>query len=314
MVEVVRQERKSAVLTPSSIPCLSGLPTINITRGCAHGCRYCYTQSYPDHPGCDRVVLFDNIPEMVRGELHRKKRRPKRIYFSPSSDPFQPLPEILDVTHSTMSLLLQGGVEVAFLTKGAVPGSCVGLFRHVRPSVFGQVGITTLDSDLALRLEPRAATPQQRLDNLRRLAEAGVHVSARLDPLVPEFTDTKENLIPLISALAAAGVKDIAASFLFLRPGMEAAMSGLLRAASRTDSDWRSWTWTRFADGTGGGRMPPVGQRRSRLARLRALAASKGMELRVCACKNPDIGRDSCRIAGPPDEAGTSAPVLPFPD
>jgi hypothetical protein len=90
-------------------------------------------------------------------------------------------------------------------------------------------------------------------------------------------------------------------------------MSEILRIIDGPASDWRSWPWTRFADGTGGGRMLPADQRRARLARLRALAGSKGIELHVCACKNPDIECGNCRIAGPPNETAPSAPALPFP-
>jgi hypothetical protein len=31
-------ERRGAVLTPSGLACLAGVPTVNITAGCAHGC------------------------------------------------------------------------------------------------------------------------------------------------------------------------------------------------------------------------------------------------------------------------------------
>jgi len=111
-------QRKGPILTPSSLPCLSDMPTINITEGCAHGCVYCYTQGYTNYPGAGRVVVFDNIPELVRTELPRKRRKPSRVYFSPSSDAFQPLQAVQAVTYETMSMLLHAGVEVAFLTKG----------------------------------------------------------------------------------------------------------------------------------------------------------------------------------------------------
>jgi pyruvate-formate lyase-activating enzyme len=58
MVNVIRVERKTAVLTPSSLACLSRIPTVNLTAGCAHGCLYCYTRSYSSYPGEDKVAFY----------------------------------------------------------------------------------------------------------------------------------------------------------------------------------------------------------------------------------------------------------------
>lgn len=51
MTQVISIERKSAVLTPSSLACLAHVPTVNLTAGCAHECRYCYARGYLTHPG-----------------------------------------------------------------------------------------------------------------------------------------------------------------------------------------------------------------------------------------------------------------------
>ena len=50
MVNLEFVERKSAVLTPSSLVCLSKTATINLTSGCDHGCVYCYTKGYSYSP------------------------------------------------------------------------------------------------------------------------------------------------------------------------------------------------------------------------------------------------------------------------
>ena len=68
-LEVVRRHRKSPILTPSSLPCLRWLPTVNVTKGCGLGCTYCYVRAYPGYPGANRVVLFDNTADLVREEL-----------------------------------------------------------------------------------------------------------------------------------------------------------------------------------------------------------------------------------------------------
>lgn len=311
MVIVERRKRKGPVLTPSSLPCLGKMPTINITEGCAHGCVYCYTQGYSGFPGQGRITLVNNIPDLVRTELKRKRRKPRRVYFSPSSDAFQPVSEVLNVTYRTMDILLDHGVEVALLTKGYIDERFLRLFANARARVFAQIGITTLDDDLRRAIEPSAASVPQRLETIAGLLRSGVSVRARLDPLIPGLTDTAENLRPLLAELQKRGIHSIAASYLFLRPAFGRRLAEQLsRLPGLTNV--ADWAWHRFADGVGGGHMIDTNQRRQRFARLTDLAAEFGIEVSICSCKNPDLPEaTNCRIAGPSMEH-TPQPEAPL--
>jgi DNA repair photolyase len=276
------------------------MPTINITEGCAHGCSYCYTQGYSNYPGEDRVVLFDNIPELVRAELRRKRRRPRRVYFSPSSDAFQPMPEVLEVTYQTMSTLLESGVEVAFLTKGIVGEQFITLFSGSPTLVFAQVGITTLDERLWQVFESGAASPTQRLETIESLTQIGVMTKARLDPLIPDLTDTDACLTSLLAELKRRKVLSIAASYLFFRPAFAQRLFEQMRLVAGSKFSINRWSWRHLADGVGGGQMIGPENRRQRFDRLNVLAASHGIAVHVCTCKNPDLAAGSgCQIAGP---------------
>jgi DNA repair photolyase len=276
------------------------MPTINVTEGCAHGCVYCYTQGYSGYPGAGRITLLENIPELVETELKRKRHKPGRVYFSPSSDAFQPVPDVLDVTYRTMANLLEHGVEVAFLTKGVVPERFGRLFADAHANVFAQVGITTLDEDIRRVIEPNAASAMQRLEDISGLVPSGASVRARLDPLIPGLTDTVENLEPLLAELQRLGVRSVAASYLFLRPGFGQRLSHVPGLANA-----KEWAWHCFADGVGGGKMIDAEHRRKGFARLASLAAEHAINVHTCACKNPDLPDSAnCQIAGPSSEQG----------
>ena len=118
MTQVIRAERTSAVLTPSSLACLAHVPTVNLTAGCAHECRYCYARGYLTHPGEGKVRFYTNTLAKIREELDRKRKKPATVYFSPSSDPFQPLSEVVRMTYDVFRFLLGSEVGVAFVTKG----------------------------------------------------------------------------------------------------------------------------------------------------------------------------------------------------
>ncbi len=111
------QERKSNILTPSRLPCLSQICTVNMTKGCMHGCVYCYARGYSEYPGDERVVIYSNTVEKITSELLRKRKKPISIYFSPSSDAFQAIPEVLEITFETMKKILSFGIGVEFLTE-----------------------------------------------------------------------------------------------------------------------------------------------------------------------------------------------------
>jgi DNA repair photolyase len=75
------------------------------------------------------------------------------------------------------------------------------------------ISLTTLDHQLARRLEPRATAPRRRLEVIRRLAGAGIPVNVSVAPIVPVLTDSE--LETVVAAAADAGA--VSASYLLLR-------------------------------------------------------------------------------------------------
>jgi DNA repair photolyase len=67
------------------------------------------------------------------------------------------------------------------------------------------VTVTTLDAELASRLEPRAARPEHRLRAIRLLADAGIPVGAMVAPIIPGLTD--HEVPAILDAVAGAGAK-----------------------------------------------------------------------------------------------------------
>jgi DNA repair photolyase len=301
VAEVIRTERKSAVLTPSSLACLAHVPTINLTAGCAHECRYCYARGYLMHPGEGKVTFYTNTLAKLREELHRKRKKPTTVYFSPSSDPFQPVPEVLDMAYDVFRFLLESEIGVAFVTKGRIPERHRKLLAAHAPLVQGRIGLITLDPAIVAAFEPRAATSDVRLAQAAELIGAGIPIEARLDPILPGVTDGADCLEPLCEALAHIGVRTIAASVLFLRP----AVIGSLRRHMK-DTLMLKTLLDRFVGGerlaihAGNSRVAalPASARIEIMERLKSIGYHYGLQVLVCACKNPDISSGSCHISG----------------
>jgi DNA repair photolyase len=301
MAEVIRAGRRSAVLTPSGLPCLSTIPTINLTAGCLHNCTYCYIRGYSTFPGEGRITLYEDTLERLREELARRRRRPRAVYFSPSCDPFQPAPEVLELAQAVLEFLFSEGIGVALLTKGRIPDNMMRLLVEHAELVRAQVGITTLDDAISQAFEPKAASPGRRLAQIEALVAAGVPTEARLDPILPGLTDGPRSVERLFAALARIGVRRVAASALFLRP---AVVQSLRRNVPDEEMLARLLGTYQESEriairGTGSYvQTLPLAARRDLFARMREIASARGIELSVCACKNADLASGSCNIAG----------------
>lgn len=301
MPEVIRAERKSAVLTPSSLACLKQTLTINLTAGCAHECRYCYAHGYLTHPGEGKVRFYTNTLTKLREELHRKHRKPTTVYFSPSSDPFQPIPEVLEMVYDTFRFLLESEIGVVFVTKGLIPTRHRSLLAAHAPLVQGRIGLITLDPKIAAAFEPHAASPEVRLSQAAELIAANVRIEARLDPILPGLTDDTDCLESLCAALTHAGVRTIAASVLFLRPAIVGSLRRHIENKPMLNKLLDSFVGAKpLAIHAGNSRVRaiPASKRLEIMERLQCVAQRYGMDVLVCACKNPDIAAGSCHISG----------------
>jgi len=307
MVRGALVQRKAAVLTPSSLACLRHMPTVNLTAGCAHGCLYCYARSYGQNPEQDRVEVYTNILEKLREELPRKRRRPSAVYFSPSSDVFQPVPEVLRLAYDIFDDLLRRRIRVSFLTKGRIPTRHMELLAAHAPLVHAGIGLTTLDSHVSGLFEPHAAPPKVRVAQIAALVRAGIGVQGRLDPILPGVTDDDQTLQDVFRTLADIGVRDAAVSTAFMRPAIARVLREQLPDRTMADRLLRHYgrgcRLTIAGAGTGMV-MPAATTRRAIYDRARRIAARHGVEVRVCACKNSDLARGSCHIAGPAPTAG----------
>jgi len=301
MVEVIRTNRKSAVLTPSGLNCLSRMPTVNLTSGCAHGCLYCYARGYTTYPGEGRITLYANTLERLRAELPRKRKKPRAVYFSPSSDLFQPIPDVLDMAYDIIEYLFQQEIGVAFLTKGRIPERHMRLLKSNPTEVRAGTGLISLDNRILRTFEPNAASAETRLSQMKEIVDAGIVNQVRLDPVLPGLTDDADTIESICAAVAKIGVKRMAVSVLFLRAAVAQSLNQHI-----PDRTMRDALFNRFniaeRIGIHAGRsnvtaLPGITRRRIH-DRVREIAGRHEITLRTCSCKNPDVSDQCCSIAG----------------
>jgi len=299
MVEVIPVNRKSAVLTPSSLACLADIPAINLTAGCIHGCVYCYARGYSTYPGDGKVVVYVNTLEKVKTELERKRTKPLNVYFSPSTDVFQPVPEILELGYSIFEFLFSRNTGVSFLTKGHIPEKTMSLLIDNASKVKAQIGIITPDDDTRRIFEPHTAAVETRLRQMARLAVAGIEVEARIMPIIPGITDNMDSVDTLLRAIKDTGVNKVSISTLFLRPSISAAFRQQTNSINYSQKVLNQYRYQeRLAVHAKNSSVIPLPRsaRDTIYSKIRDSAAKYNIQISVCGCMNPDIG-GTCNIA-----------------
>ncbi len=208
----VTEERARSIIQRNDSPDLPFDLSINPYRGCEHGCIYCYAR--PSHaylelsPGLDfetRLFAKVNAVERLREELARPGYRPSPIALGANTDCYQPIERRYRITRSLIELLAECRHPLTVVTKSALIERDLDLLGPMGRSNLAKVFVSlgTLDRQLARRLEPRAASPQRRLDTIRALAGAGVPVGVMLAPVIPALSD--KSVEESLEAAAAAG-------------------------------------------------------------------------------------------------------------
>jgi DNA repair photolyase len=185
---------------------------LNSYRGCEHGCAYCFARPYHEYLGWSsgldfetKVLVKRRAPALLRAELSAKKWKPEPILMSGATDCYQPVERHFRLTRQCLEVLAEFRQPVGIITKNFLITRDLDLLAELArwQCVSVSVSVTTLDPDLASRLEPRAARPEHRLRAIRMLADAGVPVGVMVAPVIPGLTD--HELPGILDAAAKAG-------------------------------------------------------------------------------------------------------------
>jgi len=205
-------DASNTIITHNDSPDIGFASSINVYRGCEHGCAYCFAR--PTHEflgfsaGLDfetKIVVKYRAPELLRAELMSPKWKPHPIAMSGVTDCYQPIERKLQLTRRCLEVFAEFRNPVIIITKNHLITRDVDLLaelaKHHAVSVF--ISITTLDATLTPKLEPRASLPKMRLAAIKTLSDAGVNVGVLAAPMIPGLNDYE--LPKIIAAAAEAG-------------------------------------------------------------------------------------------------------------
>lgn len=154
-----------------------------------------------------KIMVKEDAPELLREELNAPGWEPKTIAISGVTDPYQPVERKLELTRRCLAVLADFRNPVAIITKSHLVTRDIDHLRELArfQAVRVFVSVTTLDPKTANIMEPRAATPELRLDAVAQLSAAGIPTGVMVAPVVPAITD--HEMPKILAAAKHAGAR-----------------------------------------------------------------------------------------------------------
>lgn len=195
--------KAKSILTPTSM---------NIYRGCQHGCIYCDARShcYQMQHDFEDIEVKANTLELLEDAL-RRKRKPCMIGTGSMGDPYIPLERELRIMRRALELIDRYGFGIALQTKSCDVLRDMDVLRRIneKTKAVVQMTMTCWDDALCRIVEPNVSVTSQRFEALKRFRDAGIPTVVWLCPLLPFINDTEENLTGILGMCAEAEVKGV---------------------------------------------------------------------------------------------------------
>jgi DNA repair photolyase len=192
------RDHSQSIITFNDSPDIPFDASLNVYRGCEHGCSYCYARNTHEYLGFSagldfetKIMVKENAPELLRRELSSPKWKPQVLAMSGVTDCYQPVERRLQLTRKCLEVLAEFRNPVGIVTKNHLVTRDIDILRELaaHQAVTVYLSINSLDRELARKLEPRASLPKQRLAAVEALAKAGIPVGVLVAPVIPALND-----------------------------------------------------------------------------------------------------------------------------
>jgi DNA repair photolyase len=188
--------------------------SVNVYRGCEHGCIYCYARPTHEYLGLSagldfesKIFVKEEAPDLLRAELMKKSWSGELIGMSGVTDCYQPAEKKFGLTRKCLEVLAEFKNPVVIITKNQLVRRDIDVLQKLAADncVLVCISVTSLDAELARILEPRTSSPQARLATIHALSQAGIPVSVNISPVIPGLTDLE--MPAILKAVAEAGAQ-----------------------------------------------------------------------------------------------------------
>jgi hypothetical protein len=172
----VEVERPRTIITRNASPDISFDRSINPYRGCEHGCIYCFARPTHSYMGLSAGLDFESklfakpdAAKLLEKELSKPGYKVRTIAIGTNTDPYQPVEREWRIMRQILEVLSAANHPVGIVTKSALVMRDLDILAPMAEKGLAKVAlsVTTLDRKLARAMEPRAATPPNRVKRMK---------------------------------------------------------------------------------------------------------------------------------------------------
>ncbi|WP_413853606.1 SPL family radical SAM protein [Candidatus Ruminimicrobium bovinum] len=173
---------------------------LNIYRGCEHKCQYCfalYSHKYINSTNFfDNIYVKKNIVGCFEKQISSKKWKRTIVNIGGVTDSYQPAEKQYKLMPEILKLCIKYKVPVTLSTKSKLILRDFDLFAELSKFVPVNIActITTVNEKVRKLIEPNAATSLERFNNLKEFSKTNVNTGIFIMPIIPELTDSYNNL------------------------------------------------------------------------------------------------------------------------
>jgi DNA repair photolyase len=186
----------------------------------------CFARPTHEYLGLDagsdfdtKIVVKVNAVEKLRAELADPRWTGEHIAMGTNTDPYQRAEGKYRLTRGVVEALGEARNPFSILTKSALVTRDIDVLTAAaaRTDVHVSFSVGTVDEAVWRATEPGTPHPRRRLDALRRLKDAGIHVGVLMAPVLPGLSDRREQIEETVAAILDAGGSVRTAIPLYLR-------------------------------------------------------------------------------------------------
>lgn len=180
--------------------------TLNYVQGCSHGCKYpCYAFQMSKRFGTVKTYeewiqpkIVENTMELLDKEIPKYKDKIDILHLCFTTDPFMVgQDDVIQLSMSVLKKANDNGIKCSVLTKGLLP---IELAEFNKENEYG-ITIITLDDAFRKKIEPGAASIEERIKALEALHNKGCKTWVSMEPYpTPNFIE--QNLSEILERLS----------------------------------------------------------------------------------------------------------------
>ena len=196
---------------------------LNIYRGCEHKCQYCfalYSHKYMNSKDFfDEIYVKKNIVECFEKQISSNRWKRTTVNIGGVTDSYQPAEKQYKLMPEILKLCIKYKVPISLSTKSKLILRDFDLFAELATFVPVDVActITTINENVRKLIEPNASSIKDRFNNLKEFSKTNVNTGIFIMPIIPELTDSYNNLSMLYKTAKENKVNYAITSILNLR-------------------------------------------------------------------------------------------------